>query len=96
MSKVENGKTGGTPPPCFLKTNSEMRRRGGQPGNRNAVKHGQHTAEMRALRAEVRFAVQKAKSLAAAAWNLKASAAVVRRKEAPLAEQDDAMQSQIG
>ena len=46
-----------------------MRRGPGAPkGNRNAVKHGQHTAEMRALRADVRFAVQKAKTLTAIAW----------------------------
>jgi hypothetical protein len=62
-------KKGGTPPPHFLKTNAgEPRRRGGQPGNRNAVKCGQHTAQMRTLRAEVRFAVLKAKTLAKAAW----------------------------
>ncbi|HSC18713.1 MAG TPA: hypothetical protein VLC74_07340, partial [Rhizomicrobium sp.] len=49
------------------------RRRGGQPGNRNAVKHGLRTAEMNALRAEVRLAVQKAKALAAAAWSAELS-----------------------
>jgi hypothetical protein len=67
----ESGESGGTPPPHFLKTNTGgaiRRRRGGQPGNRNAVKNGQHTAEMRSLRADVRIAVQKAKALAAAAW----------------------------
>jgi hypothetical protein len=53
-----------------LKTNtSAVRRRGGQPGNDNALKHGCHTAQMRALRAEVRFAVLKAKALSKAAWN---------------------------
>ncbi|MFL6690566.1 MAG: hypothetical protein ACJ8IR_10345 [Alphaproteobacteria bacterium] len=70
MSEAEE-KGGGTPPPLFLKTIPEppVRRGPGAPlGNRNAVKTGQHTAEMRALRAEVRFAVLKAKALAAAAW----------------------------
>jgi len=67
----ESGRCGGTPPPHFLKTIPEppVRRGPGAPlGNRNAVKTGQHTAEMRALRAEVRFAVRKARALAAAAW----------------------------
>jgi hypothetical protein len=65
----ENG--GGTPSPHFCKTIPEApaRRGPGAPfGNRNAVKHGRHTAEMRALRAEVRFAVLKARALAALAW----------------------------
>jgi hypothetical protein len=61
-----------------LQTNTEAparRHRGGQPRNRNAVKHGQRTAEMNALRSEVRLAVQKAKALAAVAWCLDPSAA---------------------
>ena len=81
----ESGRSGGTPPPHFLQTNTEapirrrggqpnteapIRRRGGQPGNSNALKHGRRTAQMTALRAEVRFAVGKAKALAAAAWSL--------------------------
>jgi hypothetical protein len=68
-----DGETGGTPPPYFLQTNTNVpaqRGRGGQPGNRNAVKQGRRTAEMDALRVEVRFAVRKAKALAAAAWSL--------------------------
>ena len=31
------------------------RRRGGQPGNRNALKHGRTTAEAKAERARVRY-----------------------------------------
>ena len=75
MSGVDNKKGGGTPPPCFLHTNTHLpaRQRGGQPGNQNAVKHGQRTAQMRALRADVRMAVQKAKALAAMAWASAAS-----------------------
>jgi hypothetical protein len=72
-----NGETGGgTPPPHFLQTNTQtpLRRCGGQPGNRNAIKDGQRTAEMNALRSEVRLAVQKAKALAAVAWCLGPSA----------------------
>jgi hypothetical protein len=46
------------------------RKRGGQPGNCNALKHGRRTAQMNALRTEVRFAVLKAKALAKAAWCL--------------------------
>lgn len=63
---------GGTPPPMFFKTNTDAapRRRGGQPGNSNATKHGRHTAEMRALRAEVRFLVTKTRALAKIAWCL--------------------------
>lgn len=66
-AKQEGGRT---PPPHFLKTNTEaqVRKRGGQPGNDNARKHGQHTAQMRALRADVRLAVQEAKTLTAFAW----------------------------
>lgn len=99
MSGAEE-KGGGTPPPYFLQTipDQPLRRGPGAPkGNRNAVKHGRRTAEMRALRAEVRFAVQNAKALAAAVWNPEAlaAAAVVRRKEVPSEEKDDAKQSQI-
>jgi hypothetical protein len=70
-----NEKGGGTPPPHFLQTNADLpvrRRRGGQRGNHNALKHGQRTAQMRALRADVRLAVQKARTLAAIAWNIDA------------------------
>ena len=64
-------KRGGPLPPHFLQTNTDppiRRRRGGQPGNRNAVKLGLRTAEMNALRADVRIAVHKAKAPAAMAW----------------------------
>jgi len=74
MSRTDaSGKSRGTPPPHFLQTipDAPARRGSGAPlGNRNAVKHGRRTAEMRALRAEVRLAVQKAKALAAVAWSL--------------------------
>jgi hypothetical protein len=82
---VENGEGGGTPPPSFLQTNTEApvrRGRGGQPGNRNAVKLGLRTAEMNALRAEVRIAVQKAKALAAMAWVSASGNPETRRREA--------------
>lgn len=68
MSKPEED-AGGTPPPQICKTIPEPRRGpGAPPGNHNALKHGRHTAQMRALRAEVRLAVAKARSLAAMAW----------------------------
>ena len=72
MSGATGGESGGgTPPPHFLQTNtSALRKRGGQPGNRNALKHGRRTAQMVQLRAEVRFAVLKTRALAAAAWSL--------------------------
>ena len=62
---------GGTPPPQIVQTNTNewlSHGRGGQPGNRNALKTGLRTAQMRALRAEVRLAVTKARSLAKMAW----------------------------
>jgi hypothetical protein len=43
------------------------RRRGAQPGNRNAFKTGLHTAEMRALRKQARLRVSKLKSAMQAA-----------------------------
>ena len=43
------------------------RKRGGQPGNRNAFKTGLHTAEMRALRKQARLRVQKLKAAMEAA-----------------------------
>src|SRR5690348_13868969 len=74
MSGIPGGeKGGGTPPPHFCKTIPEppIRRGPGAPrGNQNALKHGRHTAKMKALRAEVRFAVLKTRALAAAAWCL--------------------------
>ena len=39
----------------------QKRRRGGQPGNRNALKTGCHTAQMRALRREVSRAIAQVK-----------------------------------
>jgi hypothetical protein len=43
------------------------RRRGAQPGNRNAFKTGLHTAEMRTLRKQARLRVRKLKSAMEAA-----------------------------
>jgi hypothetical protein len=37
------------------------RKGGGQPGNRNAVKHGRHTKEAKALRARIRDFKQRVK-----------------------------------
>jgi hypothetical protein len=37
------------------------RKGGGQPGNRNAVKHGRYTGEARALRARIRDFKQRVK-----------------------------------
>ena len=71
MARTMEEREGGTPPPHFLQTNtpSPARKRGGQPGNDNALKHGRRTAQMAALRTEVRFAVLKARALAKIAWN---------------------------
>ncbi|HVT25425.1 MAG TPA: hypothetical protein VHD95_12425 [Rhizomicrobium sp.] len=43
------------------------KKRGGQPGNRNAFKTGLHTAEMRSLRKQARLRMQKLKAAMEAA-----------------------------
>ena len=45
--------------------NSTPRKRGAPFGNRNALKHGKRTQEMRALRAEIRAHIQRGRALLA-------------------------------
>ncbi len=49
---MENECENGGNPRNPEKTNAPKRRRGGQPGNRNAVKTGRHTAGAQARRAQ--------------------------------------------
>jgi hypothetical protein len=47
-------------------TPASPRKRGAPPGNKNALKHGKRTREMRALRADIRAHIQRGRALLAA------------------------------